>query len=73
MFIKKKVSNFHYEVKMSKRNSSVRWLVIERPTGSIITEKVFEDEAKSVAAFQNKHKQWAPFGGVVMHLTLGTI
>jgi len=74
MFVKKKrASNFHYEVKMSKRKGQVRWLVIERPTGSIITEKVFEDEAKSVADFQNKHKQWAPFGGVVKHLTLGTI
>jgi hypothetical protein len=73
MFIRKKVSNFHYEVKMSKRNDQVRWLVIERPTGSIITEQVFEDKAKEIADFQNKHKQWAPFGGMVKHLTLGTI
>ena len=73
MFIKKKVSKFHYEIKMSKRNGIVRWLVIARPTGSIISEQVFEDEAKEIADFQNKHKQWAPFGGIVRYLTLGTI
>jgi len=71
---KRKVDKqFHYETKMSKRKGKVRWLVIERPTGSIIAEKVFEDEAQSVADFQNKHKQWAPHGGVVAHLTLGKI
>tara|TARA_B100001996_G_C18526209_1_gene541179 strand:- start:363 stop:587 length:225 start_codon:yes stop_codon:yes gene_type:complete len=72
---KRKVDKqFHYETKMSKRKGKgVRWIVIERPTGSIIAEKVFEDEAQSVADFQNKHKQWAPFGGVVEHLTLGKI
>ena len=26
-----------------------------------------------VADFQNKHKQWAPQGGVVAHLTMGKI
>ena len=55
---------------MSKRKGKVRWLVVERPTGSIIAEEVFEDKAKQVAAFQNKHKQWEAQGGVVQHLTL---
>ena len=37
----------------------MRWLVIERPTGSILrSASTFEDEAKELAAFQNKHKQW---------------
>ena len=41
---KKKVSKISYETKMSKRKGKVRWLVIERPTGSIIAEEVFEDQ-----------------------------
>tara|TARA_A100001011_G_C13683572_1_gene584704 strand:+ start:325 stop:546 length:222 start_codon:yes stop_codon:yes gene_type:complete len=69
----KKVSKISYETKMSKRTGKVRWLVIERPTGSIIAEEVFEDKAKYVADFQNKHKQWEPQGGIVEHLTLGKI
>ena len=66
--------SFHYEKKMSKRKGKgVRWLVIERPTGSIIAEEIFEDKAQSGVDFQNKHKQWAPQGGIVDHLTLGKI
>ena len=70
---KKKVSKISYETKMSKRKGKVRWLVIERPTGSIIAEEVFEDQAKKIAAFQNKHKQWETNGGIVKFLTLGKI
>ena len=46
---------------------------IERPTGSIISVAHFEDEAKKITDFQNKHKQWVPQGGVVKHLTMGKI
>ena len=70
---KKKTSKINYETVMSKRKGKVRWLVVERPTGSIIAEEVFEDKAKQVAAFQNKHKQWEAQGGVVQHLTFGKI
>ena len=70
---KKKTSKMSYETVMSKRKGKVRWLVVERPTGSIIAEEVFEDKAKQVAAFQNKHKQWEAQGGVVQHLTCGKI
>ena len=62
-----------YEMKLIKRKSKVRWLVIERPTGSIITESEFEDEAQKVCDLQNKYKQWANQGGVVKYLTLGKI
>ena len=62
-----------YDVKMSKRNKKIRWLVIEQPTGSIIAEELFEDDAKSIAKMQQKTQQWAPNGGVVKHLTLGNI
>lgn len=65
--------NFSYEVKLVKRRSKVRWLVIEKPTASIITESEFEDEAQKVCDHQNKYKQWANQGGVVKYLTLGKI
>jgi hypothetical protein len=65
--------SFSYEKKLSKRDGKLSWLVIERPTGSIIASKTFEDDAQEIADFQNKHKQWAPQGGVVAHLTLGKL
>ena len=66
-------SKISYEVKLVKRKNKVRWLCIERPTGSIITESEFEDEAQAVCDHQNKHKQWENQGGVVKFLTLGKI
>ena len=68
-----KRNKLSYELKLSKRNKKVRWRVVERPTGSIITESEFEDEAQKVCDFQNKHKQWEPNGGIVKFLTLGKI
>ena len=62
-----------YETKLSKWKGKMRWLVIERPTGSIISTTHFEDEAKKLSDFQNKHKQWVPQGGVVKHLTVGKL
>mgnify|MGYP000279877212 CR=1 FL=1 len=62
-----------YEVKLVKRKSKIRWLCIEKPTGSIITESEFEDEAQKVCDIQNKYKQWENQGGIVKHLTLGKI
>ena len=70
---RKKTSKMSYETVMSKRKGKVRWLVVERPTGSIISVAHFEDEAKKIASFQNKHKQWEAQGGVVQHLTFGKI
>ena len=68
-----KHTKLSYELKLSKRNRKVRWLVIERPTGSIITESEFDDEAKKVCDHQNKYKQWETNGGIVKFLTLGKI
>jgi hypothetical protein len=51
----------------------MRWLVIERPTGSILRASHFEEDAKKLADFQNKYKQWVPQGGVPGFLTLGKI
>ena len=62
-----------YETKLSKWKGKMRWLVIERPTGSILAAAHFEDEAKKLSDFQNKHKQWVHNGGVVKSLTIGKI
>ena len=58
-----------YEIKLSKRKQKIRWLVIERPTGSILCQTEFEDDAQKVCDLQNKYKQWEPNGGVVNFLT----
>ena len=62
-----------YETKLSKHKGKMRWLCTERPTGSILVSSSFEEDAKKITDFQNKHKQWAPQGGVVAHLTMGKI
>ena len=72
--MKKRVAKKHkisYETKLVKRKSKVRWLVIEKPTGSIITESEFEDEAQKVCEHQNKYRKWENQGGVGKNLTLG--
>ena len=67
-----KHKNLSYEKKLSKRNGQMRWLVIERPTGSIISERVFEDEAEEIIKFQNQYQVWAP-KGCPAYKTLGKI
>ena len=62
-----------YEVKLSKYKRKMRWLCIERPTGSILCASAFEEDAKKIATLQNKHKQWIHNGGVVKFLTEGKI
>ena len=62
-----------YETKLSKYKGQMRWMVIEKPTGSILCASTFEDKAREVAAFQNKYKQWIHNGGIVKFLTLGKI
>lgn len=70
---KKVNTNIKYEKKLSKFGGSMRWLVIERPTGSIVSAYTFEDEAQTVVDFQNKHKVWAAHGGLPTYITLGKI
>ena len=62
-----------YEKKLSKRDGILSWLVIERPTGSIINSFTFEEDAQEVVDFQNKNKVWAASGGLVKYLTLGKL
>ena len=65
--------SFSYEKKLSKWDGKLSWLVIERPTGSIIASRTFEEDAQEVVDFQNKHKVWAACGGLPQYLTLGKI
>ena len=65
--------SFSYEKKLSKRDGKISWLVIERPTGSIINSFTFEEDAQEVVDFQNKNKVWASSGGLVPYLTLGKL
>jgi len=65
--------SFSYEKKLSKRDGKLSWLVIERPTGSIIASKTFEEDAQEVVDFQNKNKVWASSGGLPQYLTLGKL
>ena len=67
------IDSFSYEKKLSKRDGQISWLVIERPTGSIIASKTFEEDAQEVVDFQNKNKVWASSGGLVKYLTLGKL
>jgi hypothetical protein len=57
-----------YETKMVKKGRKILWHVIERPTGSIISEFFFEEDADKLAKFQNKNKVWQDSGGIVKHL-----
>ena len=65
--------SFSYEKKLSKREGKLSWLVIERPTGSIIASRTFEEDAQEIVDFQNKNKVWASSGGLVEYLTVGKL
>ena len=66
-------NSFSYEKKLSKRDGKLSWLVIERPTGSIIASRTFEEDAQEIVKFQNEHKVWASCGGLVEYLTVGKL
>ena len=53
-----------YETKMVKKGRKILWHVIEKPTGSIISEFFFEEDASSLVKFQNKHRVWLENGGI---------
>ena len=67
------IDSFSYEKKLSKRDGKLSWLVIERPTGSIIASRTFEEDAQEIVDFQNKNKVWAACGGMVEYLTAGKL
>lgn len=57
-----------YETKMVKKGRKILWHVIEKPTGSVVSEFFFEEDADKLAKFQNKNKVWQENGGIVKHL-----
>ena len=56
--------DLHYMKKMVKRGRKIVWQVIEKPTNNAVAEYFFEEDAKKLADFQNKHKVWQPNGGI---------
>lgn len=53
-----------YIKKMVKKGRKILWQVIEKPSGSIIQQYFFEEDAHKLMRFQNKHKVWKHNGGI---------
>ena len=59
--VSKKLS---YKVEMAKEGKKILWLVLEQPTNNIVGKYFFEEDANSLADFQNEHKVWQENGGI---------
>ena len=59
--VNKKLS---YKVEMAKEGKKKLWLVLEQPTNNIVGKYFFEEDANSLADFQNEHKVWQENGGI---------
>ena len=59
--VSKKLS---YKVEMAKEGKKILWLVLEQPTNNIVGKYFFEEDAKELADFQNKHSVWQENGGI---------
>ena len=59
--VSKKLSN---KVEMAKEGKKILWLVLEQPTNNIVGKYFFEEDANSLADFQNEHKVWQENGGI---------
>jgi len=53
-----------YSVQMIKEGKKILWGVREQPTNNIIAKYFFEEDAKKLAEFQDKHKVWQENGGL---------
>ena len=53
-----------YHVEMAKEGKKILWHVIELPTNNIVSKYFFEEDANSLAEFQNKHRVWQENGGI---------
>ena len=53
-----------YTKKMIKKGKNIYWQVIEKPTNNVIAEHFFEEDARKLVKFQNKHKVWQVNGGI---------
>tara|TARA_X000000368_G_scaffold331566_1_gene268712 strand:+ start:13 stop:297 length:285 start_codon:yes stop_codon:yes gene_type:complete len=59
--MRKKLS---YSTEMSKEGKKIIWNVVEHPTGNIVGKYFFEEDARKLAEFQDKHKVWQVNGGI---------
>ena len=59
--VSKKLS---YKVEMAKEGKKILWLLLEQPTNNIVGKYFFEEDANSLADFQNEHKVWQENGGI---------
>ena len=53
-----------YRKRMVKKGKEIYWRVTEYPTKTIISEYFFEEDAKKLCEFQNKHQVWRYNGGI---------
>ena len=53
-----------YEVEMVKEGKKILWCVLETPTNNVVGKYFFEDDAHTLADFQNKNRVWQINGGI---------
>ena len=59
--VNKKLS---YKVEMAKEGKKILWHVVESPTQNVVGKFFFEEDANSLAEFQNEHRAWQVNGGI---------
>ena len=59
--VNKKLS---YKVEMAKEGKKILWHVVESHTQNVVGKFFFEEDANSLAKFQNKHRAWQVNGGI---------
>ena len=59
--MKKKLT---YSTEMIKEGKKILWGVREQPTNNIVAKYFFEEDAKKLTEFQDKHKVWQENGGI---------
>ncbi len=59
--MKKKLT---YSTEMIKEGKKILWGVREQPTNNVVAKYFFEEDAKKLTEFQDKHKVWQENGGI---------
>ena len=53
-----------YSTEMIKQGKKIMWGVREQPTNNIVAKYFFEEDAETLAKFQDKNKVWQPNSGI---------
>ena len=53
-----------YKTEMEKEGKKIVWNVVEEPTGNIVGKYFFEEDANSLADFQNENRVCQENGGI---------